>query len=446
MMSVFLCTNLWIFVEDTMDVVLTEVRVMKEADVVFLRQRASHICKLLGIEGLKQTRFATAISEVGRTVFMHTTEGMATFTITTDHPACIRVAVCGEGAEVKKLQHDANTPSSKNYFSGCGRLVDRFTVSDSADTIKVLLDCHLNSDKLVTQEEIQKIIGELQKVSPPNQVDIIRQQNGELMLALQKLKEQQAELQISEEKEREARSVAENAVHARDAMLNVVSHDLRNPLNTISLSTDLLQSTPGSETNEQQARLINTIARSVKTMDRLIRDLFDLGSLQAGQLTVEITATSLTDVLLESEEQMVPIAAKAELTLFYNFPTDLNVMCDRSRFLQILSNLIGNAIKFTSPGGQIYVGATHEEDDLCIVVTDTGQGIAAEQLPYIFDRFRQTGTMQKAGMGLGLSIVKGLVEAQNGKIWVESGPGKGSAFYFTLPASKSSLTSDPSAK
>jgi len=426
-----------------MNVVLTEVRVMREADVVFLRQRASHICKLLGIEGLKQTRFATAISEVGRSVFMHTAKGMATFTITTDQPACIRVAVCGVGAEVKKLQHHANTPSSQNYFSGCGRLVDRFAVSDSGDTIKILLDCYLNAGKSVTQEEIQKIIDELQKVSPPNQVDIIRQQNSELMLALQKLKEQQAELKISEEKEREARSVAEKAVHARDAMLSVVSHDLRNPLNTISLSTDLLQSTAASQTSEQQARLVNTIVRSVKTMDRLICDLFDLASIQAGQLTVEITSTSLTDILLESEEQMVPIASKAKLTLFYNFPTNLNVMCDRSRFLQILSNLIGNAIKFTSQGGQIYVGATQEDGCLCIVVTDTGQGIAAEQLPYIFDRFRQTGTMQKAGMGLGLSIVKGLVEAQDGKIWVESEPGKGSSFYFTLPASKPALTSDP---
>lgn len=437
-MPASLSTNLWKIVEDTMDVTLTKVRVMKEADVVFLRQRASHICELLGIEGLKQTRFATAISEVGRSMFVNTVKGMASFAVITDQPASIRVTVRGEGGEVSKLQHHANIPSSERYFGGCGRLVDTFTVSGSADAIEVSLVCHLNPGQVVTQENIREIAGELQKISPPNQIDIIRQQNNELIQALQKLKEQQAELQVSEEKEREARTVAENAVHARDAMLSVVSHDLRNPLNTISLSTELLQNMSATQIDDQQARLINTIVRSVKTMDRLICDLFDLGSIQAGQLTVEIASDSLTEILLESKEQMSPISKQAGLTLSYNFPGNLFVFCDRPRFLQILSNLIGNAIKFTSQGGQIDVKVTQEESNICIAVADTGQGIADEQIPFIFDKFRQAGTMRKAGMGLGLSIAKGLVEAQNGKIWVHSKFGEGTVFYFTLPVCKSS--------
>jgi len=145
----------------------------------------------------------------------------------------------------------------------------------------------------------------------------------------------------------------------------------------------------------------------------------------AGQLVVDC---------VEAQE---PLAASASLELQHEVGPDVpDVWADRDRVLQALENLIGNALKFTKAGGRITVGAALHDGEVLFRVEDTGAGIAADEMPHVFDRFWQAQRTKRGGAGLGLQIVKGIVEAHGGRIWVESRLGVGTTFYFTLPAAQ----------
>jgi signal transduction histidine kinase len=148
---------------------------------------------------------------------------------------------------------------------------------------------------------------------------------------------------------------------------------------------------------------------------------------------VERTRVPSRDLIVETLDGFSPLALDASLDLQADAPATLPmVMGDRGRLLQVLSNLVGNAIKFTAAGGRIRIGAEQRDDEVCFWVADTGSGIEAEALSYIFDRFWQAGRTDRRGSGLGLFIAKALVEAHGGRIWVESAPRQGSTFYFTV--------------
>jgi signal transduction histidine kinase len=169
-------------------------------------------------------------------------------------------------------------------------------------------------------------------------------------------------------------------------------------------------------------------------MERLIRDLLDATAIEAGTLTIEVEAHDVGSLLSEVAAMQGPLAAQRSLRLTSEVPaTRLGVLCDRERVLQVFSNLIGNALKFTPAGGEVSVRAEPCGDEVRFAVSDTGPGIDPEAQRHIFDRYWKSRS-SRAGTGLGLFIVKGLVEAQGGTIEVESAPGTGSVFHFTLPA------------
>jgi len=144
-----------------------------------------------------------------------------------------------------------------------------------------------------------------------------------------------------------------------------------------------------------------------------------------------VPAAQVVDESLEMER---PLAAGASLELQTELSPDLpDVSADHDRLLQVFENLIGNAIKFSAPGGRITVGAARRDGEVLFRVADTGGGIGAEQLPHVFDRFWQAQPSGRRGAGLGLPIVKGIIEAHGGRVWVESAPGRGSTFWFTIP-------------
>ena len=225
------------------------------------------------------------------------------------------------------------------------------------------------------------------------------------------------------------------ATTAREDVLSIVSHDLRNPLSAIAMSVaTLLEGVPESE--DKRRAIYSTIARSVDWMTRLIQDLLDAGAIDAGRLSIEIEPASLAGIVEAATRQLQPQAHKRGIDLLVELdPTLHTVSVDASRILQVLGNLIGNALKFTPPGGSVTVRATRRPDDVLVTVSDTGSGIDATQLPHIFDRYwqarRGSGTR---GTGLGLAIAKGIVEAHGGAIWAESVAGTGSTFSFTLPS------------
>ena len=229
---------------------------------------------------------------------------------------------------------------------------------------------------------------------------------------------------------------AQAATGARDEMLGVVAHDLRNPLNTIIMATDLMMELPPKADLSTGRRSMEMIRRAADRMNRLIQDLLDVKRIESGGLTVEPRPQSVTVVVCEAVEMLRPLANGSSLTLRAEVPANLpQAQLDPPRIHQVLSNLVGNSIKFTPSGGTITVRAEPWEGEVRITVTDTGPGIPPEQLPHLFGRYWQANRRDRRGIGLGLAIAKGIVEAHNGRIWVESTIGQGSRFHFTVPLS-----------
>lgn len=225
---------------------------------------------------------------------------------------------------------------------------------------------------------------------------------------------------------------ARRATEARDEVLGIVAHDLRNPLNSILLLASLLHRAESDRRSRERAE---GIERAASRMNRLIQDLLDVTRIEAGCLSIEQAEVSVPQLLYDLMEAQKLLATSASFELRLDVAPDLpKVWADRDRLLQVFENLIGNAFKFTPPGGRITVGAAPRGDDVLFWVSDTGSGIAKEELPHLFDRFWQARKAERRGVGLGLSIVKGIIQAHGGHIWVESTPGQGSTFLFRIPA------------
>ncbi|MCP3139914.1 ATP-binding protein [Pyxidicoccus xibeiensis] len=248
-----------------------------------------------------------------------------------------------------------------------------------------------------------------------------------------------------------ARLVGESrrAARAREDLLAVVSHDLKNPLGVVQLGAALLLRGAGSKPGgESVAKQATRIQDATDRMSRLISDLLDWGRLEAGGLPLEWGEHSVPALVTEALESIRPLAEAKGLHLDAEAPAgDVRARCDRVRVLQVLGNLLGNAVKFTPAGGRLMVGATARGGEVSLHVRDSGTGIAPEALPHIFDRYWQARDAASRGTGLGLAIAKGLVEAHGGTIRAESTPGAGSLFTFTLPlATGSGLALPPPAR
>ncbi len=227
---------------------------------------------------------------------------------------------------------------------------------------------------------------------------------------------------------------AQAATRARDEMLGVVAHDLRNPLNTIMMATDLVLDLPQDVPVSTSRRSMEMIRRASDRMNRLIQDLLDVKRIEGGRMAVDARPESVASVVNDAVEMLRPLATGASLALTTEVPPDLPPgLIDPPRIRQVLSNLVGNSIKFTPPGGSIAVRAAPDGDSVKISVIDTGPGIAPEQISQLFGRYWQGHRNDRRGIGLGLTISKGIVEAHRGRIWVESTPGEGSRFHFTVP-------------
>ena len=228
---------------------------------------------------------------------------------------------------------------------------------------------------------------------------------------------------------------AQDAVRARDEVLRVVSHDLRNPIGTLQMGASfLLEDAPPELLDGPFGRTLRSMRNATRSAERMIGDLLDVSRIEAGQLALEPAPEALAPLLEEAAESHRHTAEERGIELRCHPGDPLPpVLADRHRVLQILGNLLGNALKFTPEGGRVELGAVEEGEEVRCYVADTGPGIPLDQLPHLFDRFWQAHRADRRGLGLGLAIVRGLVEAHGGRVWVESQPGQGSRFQFTLP-------------
>jgi len=238
---------------------------------------------------------------------------------------------------------------------------------------------------------------------------------------------------LSREQERHGKTRA--ALTTREEFLAIVSHDLRNPLNNISLAAQNLLEDAAEP--EDKKEVVSSINRSVGEMLQLIEDLLDVEQIAAGKLTLHFEQHDISEIIKHAVARLQAAAASRGIILRAE-PQDVceYVVCDRRRVMQVLSNLIGNAIKFTPAKGQICVSCQRtgpEGKEVEVSVSDTGEGITPEKIKTIFERFSQIHDKDRRGIGLGLYIAKMMVEQHPGRIWVESKVGEGSTFHFTLP-------------
>lgn len=222
---------------------------------------------------------------------------------------------------------------------------------------------------------------------------------------------------------------AREALRARDETLAVVSHDLRNPLNAIGMTVDLLLD--GVVASRDADAMLLRIKRLAGSMSALIQDLLDISTMESERLPIRIQPADGQGLLREAADRLMPLLEEKRVQLELETAEPAPVLADPERILRVISNLVGNALKFVPEGGRIALGARPQNETVQFTVADDGPGIDNDDLPHLFERFWKGHGSR--GSGLGLAIAQGIVEAHGGRIWVESCQGKGSTFHFTLP-------------
>ncbi len=266
-----------------------------------------------------------------------------------------------------------------------------------------------------------------------------RSAEGKIRMLNQSLERRSSELAAANQELSSRNQEVERANRLKSEFLASMSHELRTPLNTILGFSELLSELNAGPLNEKQKRFLTHIQHDATHLLALINDILDLSKIEAGRLELRLEEFPMAVAAAEVLISVRPLAVTKGISLESQLDTELVIQADRLRFKEILYNLLSNAIKFTPSGGRVWLASSVAEGSVCMQVRDTGIGIAPGDQQEIFESFRQVSATTKGvreGTGLGLAITKRLVEHHGGKIWVESEPGKGSSFFFTLRLSQ----------
>jgi signal transduction histidine kinase len=430
-----------------------------ELDVVVVRQRARQAALLLGFDAQGATRVATAASEIARNAWVYAGGGEVALALEAGALA-IRVADAGPGIphldEVLAGRYRSSTGMGVG-IAGTRRLMDAFEIDAGRGTTVRMRKRLPPGAPPPTPASLAAAAKELAHAAPADAAAEVRRQNVELLRVLAALEERQdelarlnseleetnrgvlalhAELRDRADREAAARASAEAASRARDAVLAVVSHDLRNPVGSVLTAAAFLLDTLAAEVlATPQGRQVGVIHRAAKRANRLLEDLMDITRIESGGLGVETAPVKPRALLEAAVELMRAPADEAGVELRHELPpTPLpSVRADFDRVLQVFSNLAGNAVKFTPGGGRVTLSARPEAGCVSFAVADTGAGMTPEQVEHAFDRYWQADRGDRRGVGLGLSIARGIVEAHGGVLSLSSVRGQGTEFRFTLP-------------
>lgn len=329
---------------------------------------------------------------------------------------------------------DKNNTSHNVKGNGDTRLLQERERADQAtERERARTDAAINRERELKQDIVQELVEQERAQTDLNLRDERQQTDTEVTRVTDLLSDEVA-----------IHLKTKSALTTRDEFLAIVSHDLRNPIGAIFSCTEmLLEDASYRKMDSETKHWIEFIKRNSETALHLINDIMDLERIAEGKLALRFGQHNISQLIRESMENFIQMASSKNILLRSKFSNESgNVICDRERIMQVLGNLIGNAIKFTPDGGSIVLDARIEEEKVLFSVCDSGSGIPDEKKERIFERFAQIGSKDRRGLGLGLYISKMLIESHQGKIWVDSDFGEGSTFWFSIPVKGPTNRSD----
>lgn len=428
-----------------------------EFDVIAARQRARQIAAACGFGALDQARISTVVSELARNIYNYAGTGSVLFAVGgTVAPQHLLITLEDHGAGIPDVEQILKGNYRSTTGMGLGilsarRLMEHFEIASSAAGTRITVGKRfLAQTPYISADAFRSTIARFDAL--PNQAALseARHQNRELTEALSALQARQDELLLVtarlEERNRniealndllDDKAVAlQHADRSKDEFLATLSHELRGPLSAAGMAARLLQ--PADVSPERANQMGALISRQVDHMSKLVEDLLDVSRVSRGLVQLEKVPMELAEVVAAAVEQVQSAAElkhhRIELQLGHD---SLVVLGDRTRLIQVLSNLLGNAVRYTGSGGLIRIDLEKHGPMGLLRVSDNGRGISAELMPRLFDLYVQaelSSDRTGGGLGLGLALVKNLVEAHKGTVTVYSaGEGQGSAFTVQLP-------------
>ncbi|MBA3440317.1 MAG: ATP-binding protein, partial [Pyrinomonadaceae bacterium] len=419
-----------------------DIYIRREADIVKVRERVRSLTREMGFDSTTQIKITTAVSELTRNIFEYAKAGAITLALAQQGQATgLQITARDDGPGIDDAMLRSILYGSFRSTSGMGiglagtkRLMDAFDVKSSLHEgtritiIKWLppVNAH-TAPKLIVQ--LRSHFGAETDDDQP--VEDIQQQNRDLIRVLAELEEKREQLeqlnrQLNESNRElnEANAKLQELAAMKDEFLALTTHDLRSPLTVISGVISFFTSGRLGELSPEQKNMVQMMERNTQSLIELVNDLLDASKLDSGTLRLELTPTDLCTAIGELRETMEPLAGEKGITLREDLPTKLPpVRADRTKLHRIFVNLVSNALKFTLKGGVVEVRAEQMGDTVRVSVSDTGSGIAPEDMPRLFNKYEQArsrATRSEKGTGLGLYITKQLVELHGGVITAHS--------------------------
>jgi signal transduction histidine kinase len=438
---------------------LGDVYVRREADIVKVRERVRRLAREVGFDSTTQIKITTAVSEVTRNIYEYAQSGTISLALAERGPDVgLMVTARDDGPGIDEATLRAIMRGSYQSTSGLGvglsgtrKLMDEFDIQTaSGEGTRVTVIKWLPRAAMATvKDRIEELREHLGADTDAVAVEELQQQNRDFMETLSELEEKRAQLeQLNEELNtanrelNEANTKLRELSELKEEFLALTTHDLRSPLTVISGVISFFTSGRLGDLSPEQKNMVAMMERNAQSLIELVNDLLDASKIESGTMRLDITSINLRALIDELRETMEPLAREKEITLEENLSDDLPLVeADRTKLRRILVNLLSNALKFTRKGGRVQVRAEQLDGHVRVSVADTGVGIAPEDVARLFDKYEQArsrATRGEKGTGLGLYITKQLVELHGGAINVDSTPGYGSTFSFTLPTEKRS--------
>jgi signal transduction histidine kinase len=439
---------------------LGDIYVRRESDIVKVRERVRRLTREMGFDSTTQIKITTAVSEVTRNIYEYAKSGAISLALAERGEAFgLQVTARDDGPGIDEAMLRSIMRGSYQSTSGLGvglsgtrKLMDEFDIqTDKGEGTRVTLVKWMPrgaaADVKGRVEELRAHIGDDMEDSA---VEELQQQNRDFVNILAELEEKREELerlnqQLNETNRElnEANAKLRELSEMKEEFLALTTHDLRSPLTVISGVISFFTSGRLGELSPEQKNMVSMMERNTQSLIELVNDLLDASKLESGTMRLDMASIDLHGVLDELRETMEPLAKEKGIELVEALPKDLPpVEADRTKLRRIIVNLLSNALKFTQKGGRVEVRAERQGERVCVSVSDTGVGIAPEDVARLFDKYEQArsrATRGEKGTGLGLYITRQLVELHRGEIKVESELGNGSTFSFTLPVTTSSV-------